>query len=83
MGPLLSSPPQSAYKFEYDADFNYNNPICSYMSPDELVKKKFDGGLHLATHNHYRKPLRVPAASKAACPDPVPNNFNDTTATSS
>ena len=52
------------------------------MSPDELVKKKFDGGLHLATHIHYRKTLREPAASKAACPDPVPNNFNDTTATS-
>ena len=33
------------------------------MSPDELVKKKFDGGLHLATHIHYRKTLRVPDAT--------------------
>lgn len=84
MGPPLFSPPQTAYKFEYDADFTYNNPICSYMSPDELVKKKFDGGLHLATHIHYRKTLRVPAANEAACQtgQNVPNNFNSTAETS-
>ena len=50
------------------------------MSPDELVKKKFDGGLHLATHIHYRKTLRVPDATgtyttKDDCPA-APNNFN-------
>lgn len=54
------------------------------MSPDELVKKKFDGGLHLATHIHYRKTLREPAASEAACPTGqlVPNNFNSSSTTS-
>ena len=54
------------------------------MSPDELVKKKFDGGLHLATHIHYRKTLRVPAANEAACQtgQNVPNDFNSTAETS-
>jgi hypothetical protein len=49
------------------------------MSPDELVKKKFDGGLHLATHIHYRKTLRVPGqANLAACQTGtnIPDNFN-------
>lgn len=66
------------YKFEYDADFNYDSPICSFMSPDELVKKKFDGGLHLATHIHYRKTLREPAANLAACQTGtnIPDGFN-------
>ena len=54
------------------------------MSPDELVKKKFDGGLHLATHIHYRKTLRVPDASgtyttAADCAATAPNDFNAAT----
>mmetsp|Transcript_12228 Transcript_12228/g.56657 ORF Transcript_12228/g.56657 Transcript_12228/m.56657 type:complete len:598 (-) Transcript_12228:1098-2891(-) len=74
----------NAYKFEYDADFNYDSPICSYMSPDELVKKKFDGGLHLATHIHYRKTLRVPdatATTAADCAATAPNSFNNASQT--
>lgn len=54
------------------------------MSPDELVKKKFDGGLHLATHIHYRKTLRVPdssATTAADCAATAPNGFNDATYT--
>ena len=54
------------------------------MSPDELVKKKFDGGLHLATHIHYRKTLRVPdssATTAADCAATAPNSFNDASTT--
>lgn len=66
--PASLAPPQNNYKFQYDDTFIYENPICSYLTADELVIKSTSGDLFVTTHIDHKKVYREPAANEAACP---------------
>ena len=67
--PRLSlASPQTNYKFQYDDTFVYENPLCSYLTADELVVKTTSGSLFVTTHIDHKKVYREPAANEAACP---------------
>ncbi|CAL57726.1 P2X purinoreceptor [Ostreococcus tauri] len=52
-----------AYKFNYSAAWEYENVKCAYMTPDELIWKRVDGGIFFTTHVTQKHTYREPKGS--------------------
>ena len=62
------------YKFQYDASFLYDKPVCSYLSADELIRKSSTGSLFISTHIEHKRTYRTSAVGPplGACFTSVP-----------
>lgn len=66
------------YKFQYDSQFVYEKPRCTYLSADELIRKSSTGNLFVTTHVDHKRAYRISAANQSACPDEAPSNLGVT-----